>query len=537
MNPSSEYRTKDLGHLGLVAGMCKEIGIQRIIGEAIPIGGRVLSHGEAVVGMILNGLGFVNQRIYLTQKFFENKPLEQFFDMRLEATDFHEVTLGRTLDALYAYGLETLYLKCALQARKVLGLRSKVGHLDSSSFSTYGKYALSEEGEETGVIRITQGYSKDHRSDLNQFVINLLVESEASLPLWMSPASGNQSDRVAFGEIITQHIQSLKEGAEMEAVVCDSALYSEENLKKIAPLIRFITRVPATLELVERLYAEFDPKALTPLDEDYAYTSLGSLYGGIRQRWILVRSRPNYQAALPTLNRQDLKASAQEEKAFQRLCRQRFHCQEDAQIALEQFQKGLKILEIHSPHLETLNLYAKRGKPSREAVPQRVEFQIRGSVASSLAMRRCREALKGWFVLATNHLDESLLSDAQVLLEYKQQSRVERGFRFLKSPEFLAPSIFLKKPQRIMALSMVMTLCLLVYAALEYRIRKGLASQQKTVPDQKGKPTQNPTARWVFHLFVGVHVLYQGTQRISVLNLREEHSIITQVLGYQFYYR
>ncbi|MGK5092005.1 DUF4277 domain-containing protein [Deltaproteobacteria bacterium TL4] len=69
MNLLNEYSTKDLGHLGLVAGMCKEPGIQRIINEAIPIGGRVLSHGEAVVGMILNGLGFVNQRMYLTQKF------------------------------------------------------------------------------------------------------------------------------------------------------------------------------------------------------------------------------------------------------------------------------------------------------------------------------------------------------------------------------------------------------------------------------------------------------------------------------------
>jgi transposase len=42
---------------------------------------------------------------------------------------------------------------------------------------------------------------------------------------------------------------------------------------------------------------------------------------------------------------------------------------------------------------------------------------------------------------------------------------VERGFRFLKDPPFLASSLSLKKPERLMALLMVMTGCLLVYVA------------------------------------------------------------------------
>ena len=43
-----------------------------------------------------------------------------------------------------------------------------------------------------------------------------------------------------------------------------------------------------------------------------------------------------------------------------------------------------------------------------------------------------------------------------------------------------------------MALLMVMTVCLLVYAALEYRIRQALRSQHETFPDQKGRPIQHP---------------------------------------------
>jgi len=58
-----------------------------------------------------------------------------------------------------------------------------------------------------------------------------------------------------------------------------------------------------------------------------------------------------------------------------------------------------------------------------------------------------------------------------------------------------------------MALLMVMTVCLLVYAALEYCIRTALKEPGTTFPDRKGKSIQNPTARWVFHYFVGIPVL------------------------------
>jgi transposase len=45
------------------------------------------------------------------------------------------------------------------------------------------------------------------------------------------------------------------------------------------------------------------------------------------------------------------------------------------------------------------------------------------------------------------------LSDEQMLVHYKQQQGVERGFRFLKDPLFFASSVFLKTPERIMALT------------------------------------------------------------------------------------
>src|SRR5260370_9052259 len=97
------------------------------------------------------------------------------------------------------------------------------------------------------------------------------------------------------------------------------------------------------------------------------------------------------------------------------------------------------------------------------------------------------------FILATNVLDEQTLSNSQVYLTYKDQGGAERGFRFLKDPLFLASSIFVKKPERGMALSFIMVLCLLVYRLAEHLLPRQLQSSSQTFPTPVIKPTCHPT--------------------------------------------
>jgi hypothetical protein len=82
-----------------------------------------------------------------------------------------------------------------------------------------------------------------------------------------------------------------------------------------------------------------------------------------------------------------------------------------------------------------------------------------------------------------------------------------------------------------MALLMVMTVWLLVYAALEYRIRQALNEHEATCPDHKGQRIQQPTARWVFHDVVGIHLRCQAGQWPMVLHLTEEHQHVLRLLG------
>ena len=172
-----------------------------------------------------------------------------------------------------------------------------------------------------------------------------------------------------------------------------------------------------------------------------------------------------------------------------------------------------------------------RGRPRRGAPPAQMVDHLTGALASSLPVRQARIEQYRCCMLATNALDDPPRSPQELLASSKGQSRAERGWRLLKDPPCFASSFYRKKPARIMALLLVMTVCVLVYAALEYRIRQALKTHQAPLPDHKGKPVQNPTARWVFHYFVGMHLLSVSGQGPLGFNLPEEHCNLLKLLG------
>jgi transposase len=254
----------------------------------------------------------------------------------------------------------------------------------------------------------------------------------------------------------------------------------------------------------------------------------------VPQRWGLIYSEQRQPQAQRTVDKQWRRQSDHEVNAFKRLCRTAFACEADAQQAVAHFAHALQATFLHDSALRFTPRYGKRGRPGPEAQPDQMVYHITGALASRLTDRRARVDQQSCFILATNEVDEGQLSAQAVLEGYKGPAQAERGFRFLKDPPFLASSLYLKKPERIMALLMVMTVCLLVYAALEYRIRKALKDHEATFPDQKSKRIQNPTARWVFHYFVGIHGLYMPGQGLMMLNLTDEHLHLLHLLGKRY---
>jgi transposase len=181
-------------------------------------------------------------------------------------------------------------------------------------------------------------------------------------------------------------------------------------------------------------------------------------------------------------------------------------CEAEARQALSTFARDVPTIDLAASTVRAQPRDRTRGRPGPDARPNQVVYQIDGALASTLTSRQALIGQHCCVILATNELDPTQLPPQEMLAGDKGQVHVERGCRFLKDPQFLASSLYLKKPECIMALLMVMTVCLLVYAAVEYRIRQALKDHAATFPDQRDQRIPHPTARWVFHYFVGIHV-------------------------------
>ena len=54
------------------------------------------------------------------------------------------------------------------------------------------------------------------------------------------------------------------------------------------------------------------------------------------------------------------------------------------------------------------------------------------------------------------------------------KTQIERGFRLIIEPQFVADSFFVKKPERVETILFIMSLCLLVYNLGQRELRKTL---------------------------------------------------------------
>ncbi len=531
MESTSIVSTQSIDHLGLVAGMIEELGIVEEIDRLLP-SAKELSHGKAIAAMILNGLGYVNKRLYLTPRFFEKKACGVLLGSEVVPEKINDDSLSRTLDAAYTFGVSKLFTHISAKSVEVLGLECKQLHLDSTSFHVDGIYNSNEEKPE-GVIHITQGYSRDHRPELNQVILNLIVENVAGIPLYMQPLSGNINDKEGFSDIVKEHIASLKHAQANALLVADSALYTAETIQTLAAQKRpFITRVPSTIKEAKTLLSSVENLPLETINENYRCYETPSYYAEVKQRWFVIESKAAKAKESKTAFKNVGKLVEKEEKQFAKLAKETFYCEAEAVKSLKVFQTTLKASILHDTKILSTAGYSKPGRPFKEQKPDLFTYTIQGTIQKNEIYEKQKIDQSGYFILATT----TDLSASEVLREYKSQQRVERGFRFLKSPEFLADAFYLKKPERIEAMLMIMTLSLLVYSALEHTIRKRLKETNTFVHDQLKKPTQTPTARWIFEIFYEIqYVIIPQLSQIVLANLKEENSRILNILGERYW--
>jgi transposase len=250
----------------------------------------------------------------------------------------------------------------------------------------------------------------------------------------------------------------------------------------------------------------------------YRYLEERVTYGGIEQRWMIVESEERKKSDLKKILNRLEKEAKQAGKEINKIIKLEF---EQGSLALKEIERIQSKLKYHQlTQVETFTQTNKKGQEVYTVICRLIENKEIVDEINNQA---------GRFILATNILSETELGSSEILVAYKNQQSCERGFRFLKDPLFFADSLFVKNPERVETMMMLMGLSLLVYTIGQREIRNNLKSRKSSVKNQLNKPTEKPTLRWIFQCFQGIHCLkLEGVERIS--NLSEERCRILEFL-------
>lgn len=364
----------------------------------------------------------------------------------------------------------------------------------------------------------------------------------------MKPLDGNSSDKAT----LVSAVEALKEqfgdcSEEEESIfVADSGFYSEANMARLTEAgVRWVSRVPQTSNTARSTIDLDAPDWRRSADGRMRWyrrevTFTGELEEeGRTERWVVVSTQAAEERAEKTLRRKTDKERKHWESVLRSVASRKFACETDVRGALsEQIGRLLPAyLEVREVTLKAQPRYGGGGRPKDGQQPVATDWRIEGTlcVVEQRAEREWRR--RACYIVGTSVLDPEILSEEELIATYKGQASVERGFRFLKDPLFLSSSVFVRKPERLVALGFVMVVCLLVYRLAEHQLRKRLSETGQSIPNQVGKPTSRPTMRWVFQLFEGIEVLIiRSPQSVSwqVLRLKPVHERILRLLGPTF---
>src|SRR5438105_809234 len=433
MTTTDIYVNERLDHLGIVAGVCQEIGLAAWLDAQDPGNRQQVSVGTATVAMILNGLGFSNRQLYLVPQFFANKPVEHLLGAGIKAEMLNDDCLGRTLDWLYAHDPTKLFAGIASQARQVFGISVRQVHVDTTSFSVSGAYSsIGEQAQEPGksaealeaetaLIAITYGYSRDHREDLKQWMLALATTHDGDVPLFLQPLDGNSSDKVSLLAAISTILTQLREaGEEASVYVADNGVYSESNMRQFNQAgVKWVSRVSETSTEAKTVLHEGSETWQCSEDGTMHWFRRERTLPQGSERWVIVRTQASQQRAQVTMQRQVSKAQASWQQKCWHLGNRRFACEADARAALERELKGKPTWLGVEVELVAHPQYAGKGRPRKDASPVTHQWQIVATVTVSQEQVDQEAVRKACWIVGTNVLDPTVLSDQQLITTYK----------------------------------------------------------------------------------------------------------------------
>ena len=222
---------KRLGHLGVIADMLRSTGVIELLDTMCGSDVRMnVSHGACVQAILLGIFAGEHGLWRLAERLDPYDMATLTDDSGVDLREFHDVRLGRALDAIWAAGPERL--QSALSLRVVEWAQLDVGtrHFDTTSLSFYGAYEedlddswapelapvfdaqavpvrsprreVHRDGDGRDAPLVTYGYAKNQRHELKQILFGMVIASDGGVPLYGRAMDGATADITAAAEFL-----------------------------------------------------------------------------------------------------------------------------------------------------------------------------------------------------------------------------------------------------------------------------------------------------------------------------------------------
>jgi transposase len=418
-------------------------------------------------------------------------------------------------------------------------LPTEIARYDTTSFNVHHH----PENAKNGILQF--GHSKNHRPDLLQFKQGLAVLDPAGVPILSETLAGNRADDPCYLPAWRQMVATIGNPDFLYIADCKAAAIEtrsaidHEKGYYLFPLpmtgdtpghLKDLVLNPAQVH--EKIV--LDPKE----DQEDQDRVVGEgfvvkkpmkthLDNGVvhqwQERWMVTCSYAHAQRQRKSfahrLNQAESKLAKLKPKEAD---------------TVESFRiRAEKILQTHGVkdyvHLEvnesitTKKKYIGRGRPGPKTPFEMVDIR-----SLTLAFHRDEELidqfrkLAGWRIYVTN-VSENKMTLKQSVQYYRDEWLVERGFHRFKKGHIPALPLYLRIPERIKGLMLLLTIALQVLTLMEFVSRRELSKAGETicglVPGNPKMKTTRPTAERLLSKFDNLHLLIEekGEKTAAVL--------------------
>jgi len=531
-------RIERVDTIPLINAMLVNMGVEEVIDSIFRPHGNWsgLSYGQLSVLFVTYVLHSLTHRLSGMESWAKEHRtvIEQITGWKLAEKDCTDDRLCRLVEAL-GHDMEMIYeYQLQVSSRLISGyqLPTDIGRYDTTSFNVWHQ----QKNLQNGLLAL--GHSKDHRPDLLQYKQGLAVLDPAGIPILSETIPGNCADDPLYFPAWERMVKVI--GSPNFLYVADCKAASLETRAGIDHAEgSYLFPLPMTgetpkhiRELVLNPPELVQDITLTPKSDEEAARVVGKGFAVNRN---LVASLPNGEIHsfeeqwMITLSdahakRQIQSFIARMDKAINKVSSLKPKTDETADCFHARAQKivdNAKLYDfLHVEVSEAITLekkYTTRGRPGPNSPFKTVEVStISVQVHRNEAAIEEFKVLAGWRIYVTN-VPADRMTVNQSTQYYRDEWLVERGFHRFKKGQIPALPLFLRIPERIKGLMLLLTIALQVLTLMEFLARQGLAKSNETisglVPGNPKMKTNRPTAERMLSQFHNINLLIQEERR------------------------